>query len=289
MPPLLAHSRLSWLRLPQVCWRHRELLASFVVRDLKARYEGSLLGRLWPLLNPLILFAVYYFVFALILGMRLEQRGVAVGDTGLMGLYIISGLLPWLAFSDGVIRATGVVLENANLVKKIAFPSELLPVYAVTVHFVYFLIGLALFLVVRLVFFYEVGSLRGLPPSWPILLPTLLLHCGFTVGLGLFLGSLNIFLRDTQQFVPLALNLWFFTTPIVYPSSLIEQRLPELAWTLKLNPMYHLMELYRSALVYDFGRTPWQSLGWFALATALVLFPGYAFFLATKGRFADEL
>ncbi len=281
--------------LPALCIRHRELLWSFVWRDLKARYEGSILGRLWPLLNPIILFLVYYFVFAVIMGMKLADRGQEFGDQSLMGLFIISGVLPWIAFGESVSRCTSVVLENGNLVKKIAFPSQLLPVYATAVNFIYFFIALAVFLVLRLTAFHDLGvgpdgqPLVGLPDSWPILFVAIALHFAFSVGLGLLLGALNIFVRDTAQVVPLALNLWFFTTPIVYPTELIRQRLPEYLWVMQLNPMYHLMEMYRAALVYDHGATPWRSAGIFALCVLVVYVPGYAFFRSTKGRFADEL
>lgn len=281
--------------LPVLCVRHRELLWSFIWRELKARYEGSLLGRLWPILNPVILFLVYYFVFAVIMGMRMEERGEVIGDQSLMGLFIISGILPWVAFGDSVTRCAGVVLENGNLVKKIAFPSQLLPVYAVAVNFIYFVIALVIFLVLRLTVFYDLGfgangePMLGLPGSWPLLFLAIILQFVFSVGLGLLLGALNIFVRDTTQALPLLLNLWFFTTPIVYASSLIETRLPDQAWLMQLNPMYHLMEMYRAALVYDSGTTPWASTGIFALCALAVYVPGYAFFRSTKGRFADEL
>ena len=281
--------------LPALCWRHRELLWSFIFRDLKARYEGSLLGRLWPILNPLLLFCVYFFVFVVILNMRFSERGEMFGSDALMGLFIISGILPWVFFTDSTTRSAGVVLENGNLVKKIAFPSQLLVVYAVAVNLVYFLIGLAVFLFIRLVFFYDLGvtpdgdALVGLPSSWPFLIVAIVLQAFFSVGLGLLLGALNIFVRDVEQIAPLALNFWFFTTPIVYPVELIETNLPDYAGLMKFNPMYHLMELYHAALIFDHKSDPWLSAGVFALFALLVFIPGYSFFRSTKGRFADEI
>lgn len=277
------------LKLPVLIVRHRELLGSFIWRDLKARYEGSLLGRLWPVLNPLILFAVYYFIFAVVLEQRLMDRGQVVGNSSLMGLYIISGILPWICFSETLLRCTGVVLENGNLVKKIAFPSQLLPVYAVCVNFVYMLIGLALFIVAKFIFF------GGLPPAWPYLFAAIPLQLVFSLGLGLLLGSMNIFIRDTSQIIGLILQLWFFWTPIVYPAELVQKSLGFHAVWMQINPMYHLMELYRTALVYPddlvmTDRVPPMISVIVLAAMALVTFlPGYAFFLRTKGRFADEL
>jgi lipopolysaccharide transport system permease protein len=277
------------LKLPILVVRHRELLGSFIWRDLKARYEGSLLGRLWPVLNPLILFAVYYFIFAVVMEQRLTDKGVPVGDEATMGLYIISGILPWLCFSDTLLRCTGVVLENGNLVKKIAFPSQLLPVYAVCVNLVYMAIGLVLFIVAKLLFF------GGLPSAWPYLLAAIPLQVVFATGLGLLLGALNIFIRDTSQIIGLILQLWFFWTPIVYPAELVQKSLGFHAIWMQINPMYHLMELYRTALVYPddivlTDRVPPALSVLVLLVMAVVTFlPGYAFFLRTKGRFADEL
>lgn len=281
------------LTLPAIIVRHRELLGSFIWRDLRARYEGSLLGRLWPILNPLILFSLYYLVFALIMGQRLESRGIESGFTegeekGLYGLYIISGILPWLAFSEGLLRCTGVVLENGNLVKKIAFPSQLLPVYAVVVNVVYFLIGLAVYMIAVATFF------GGIPGNAYLLLIVLPLQLVFTVGIGLFLGAINIFIRDTSQIVGLGLQLWFFTTPIVYPKSLLERKeIVDYAWLMKFNPMYHMMEIYRYALVPSYqefnGPFDWSNVWIFALIAIAVFIPGHLFYLATKGRFADEL
>ena len=286
-------------KLPAVVVRHRELLWSFIWRDLKARYEGSLLGRLWPILNPLIMCLVYYFVFAVILGMKMTDRGYEQNeDSSLMGLFIISGILPWLAIGDSLTRCTGVVLENANLVKKIAFPSQLLPVYAVAVNMIYFLLGLTLFLLARLIFFYDLDyldaggvsqTIHGLPDCWPMLLLIIPLQAIFTIGLGLFLGAFNIFIRDTSQLIPLILQLWFFTTPIVYSAHLIHDNLPDFAYLMQINPIYHLMEVYRSALLFPEAGAPWFSLGIFAGCAVLVFLPGYAFFLKTRGRFADEL
>ncbi len=273
------------LSLPLVAWRHRELLISFVWRDLKARYEGSLFGRLWPFLNPLILFGVYYLVFALVLKQRFAVAGQEQLEGSIAAFYIMAGLLPWIAFSESLVRCTGVVLENANLVKKIAFPSQLLPLYAVIVNAVYFLIGLAVLVIARAVAF------KSLPPTVWLLLLAIPLQVVFTTGLGLLLGAANIFLRDTAQSIQLILMLWFFTTPIVYPATLITED-PEFhqwAWVLNLNPFHHLLEIYRAALVYDHVSVPWSSIGVFALIAIAVFIPGHAFFLATKGRFADEI
>ena len=275
--------------LPAILVRHRELLGSFIWRDLKARYEGSLLGRLWPILNPLILFCLFYFVFAIILGAKLEARGTSLSDAEakqMYGLYIISGILPWLGFSEGLTRCTGVVLENGNLVKKIAFPSELLPVYAVVVNLVYFFIGLAVYLVAVTVFF------GGLPSTWWWLLVAIPLQAIFTIGLGLFLGAFNIFVRDTSQIMGLILQLWFFTTPIVYHVGLIEGTdAAALKAFMGLNPLYHLMDLYRTALVpkgYE-QLGPVESATIYAAMAFVTFVLGYSFYLATKGRFADEL
>ncbi|MBK6942441.1 MAG: ABC transporter permease [Planctomycetes bacterium] len=276
------------LSLPFIAWRHRELVTSFVWRDLKARYEGSLLGRLWPLLNPLILFGVYYLVFVEVLQQRFEGGAgdaAVLSDRSHAAFYIMAGLLPWISFSESIVRCTGVVLENGNLVKKIAFPSQLLPLYAVAVNAIYFVIALAVYVAVRLI------VIGGLPQHFWLVGLALILQIVFTTGLGLFLGAMNIFIRDTSQIVQLFLMLWFFTTPIVYPAQLITQaeNLQQWSWLMKVNPFFHLVEIYRAALTFDTAPVPWTAVMVMALWAILVFIPGHAFFLATKGRFADEL
>ncbi|MEW6741226.1 MAG: ABC transporter permease [Planctomycetota bacterium] len=278
---------------PVLLVQHWDLLWAFVWRELRARYEGSLLGRLWPILNPLILIAIYYTVFVQILDIKYEQAGVpddaliqvlGFNMTQAMGLYLITGIVPWIMFAESIIRCASIVIEHANLIKKIAFPSELLVAYVVLLNAIYFLIALLLFLVFLVL-------LSGSIPIRAMLLPVpIVLQCIFTVGLGMFVGALNVFLRDTAQFTGLVVMLWMFLTPIFYPLVFVERKMGATAFAIfKLNPMYHLMEMYRGLLIFKNQPLPWQNALVFA-AFALVAFAvGLLFYRGTKGRFADEV
>lgn len=209
------------LRLPVVLLRHRELLWAFVRRELKSRIEGSVLGRLWPLIQPAVLFAIYFLVFAQVLKIPLGDDLAPHGpeNTGWRStFFLITGILPWTAFAEGISRGTGVVLENANLIKKIAFPSELLPTYTTIVFHVYFFVGFVILLAM------ELAVNGGLP--WGLLwLPAVVLvQFVFINGVAMFLSAANIFIRDVNQAVPVLVVFGMFTTPVFFnPASIVDQ------------------------------------------------------------------
>ncbi len=284
------------LRLPSVLLRYRELLSAFVRRELRARIEGSILGRVWPVLQPALLFAIYYFIFVKILRIGFSDRLAPHGDEGRgwrNTFYLVTGILPWTALAESLGRGTGVVLENANLIKKIAFPSELLPIYQVLVYHVYFLVGFAVLLAM------EVAVNGALPVAllwFPIVL---LVQMMLITGLAMALSAANVFVRDVMQAVPMVLVFWMFTTPVFYDVQAIQDSAPPTAgatdWpmlagtAMRYNPMAILLGLYRAT--FSYGAIPFPVRGLFKLAllSAVVLWLGYAYFLRSKGRFADEV
>jgi len=314
------------LRLPQILVQHGELLGAFVRRELKSRIEGSVLGRVWPLVQPAMLFAIYYLVFARILKVGFSDNLAPHGPEGegwRSTFYLITGILPWTVLAEGAARGSGVVLENANLIKKIAFPSELLPTYTTIVFHVYFLVGFAILLLLEL-------FVNGGLPMALIWLPLIVLvQFVFVNGLAMFLAAANIFVRDVSQAVPVIITFWMFTTPVFYdpgkleemagaehvhltamyeaavasgdPAS-IEIATGELSTitenlataqnineAMSYNPMAVLLDLYRS--VFSYGRLPFPVMRLVKLAViaALIQWLAYAFFLRCKGRFADEV
>ncbi len=287
------------IRLPAVLLRYRELLGAFVRRELKARVEGSVLGRVWPVLQPALLFTIYYMVFVKVLrvplGDGLAPRGeddVARGWRSTF--FLVSGILPWTALAESLNRGTGVVLENANLIKKIAFPSELLPVYQVVVYHVYFLVGFALLVAL------EAVVNGGLPAGLLWFPVVLVVQLAFISGLAMVLSAANVFVRDVMQAVPMLLTLWMFTTPVFYDVSVLKGSgqiwgpqgpdLVELAWTvMSYNPMAILMGMYRSMFSYGGIPFPVMALAKMIVGSAITLWLGYAYFLRSKGRFADEV
>lgn len=287
------------LRLPLVVLRYRELLTAFTRRELRARIEGSVLGRVWPVMQPAMLFGIYYFVFVKILRLPLGDAMAPGGqEEWAFGwrstFYLITGILPWTALAESLNRGTGVVLEHANLIKKIAFPSELLPVYQVIVFHVYFLVGFAVLLVLE-------GVVNGGLPVALVWFPAVLLvQFMLVTGLSMILSAANVFVRDVMQAVPIALVFWMFTTPVFYDLNAI-QHSDKLAggegfdWVLfagtamHYNPMAILLGIYRA--MFSYGRVGFPMVGLFKLflVSAAVLWLGYAYFLRCKGRFADEV
>lgn len=300
---------------PRLALRHHELLRSFVWRELAARYEGSLLGRLWPIIYPLVLLAIYHFVFAQLLGLKMGGHRPIAGEGWETTFFMLSGILPWIFFSESVAACTPVVLENANIIKKIAFPSQLLPSFVVIVTLFHFLIALvlfaALFAVVSVVgvAVYEAPSLPQVGVvllhlhALPALLGKLLwlplvvlLQVIFTLGLGMLVSTLNVFVRDLRQVVPLLLLLWMFVTPIFYDLRLVESAVADGKadpWVLSLmqwNPILHLLELYRGVFSASPNVPfPIPACLIFTAISVVTFVVGHAAFVACKGHFADEV
>ncbi len=254
---------------------HRKIIASFVRRDFRARYVNSAMGFSWAVIQPASLLLLYTFVFSVVLGVRLG----GVPGTGAFALYLFCGMLPWLAFSEGVTRSATALVEHANLIKKVVFPAEILPAAAVFSALLTELIGLGVFLL-AVVLFHRL-------PGWPaLLLPLLLgLQAALTLGLGWLLASLNVFLRDVAQALGLGLTLWMLVTPIFYPAAMMPARF---RFVLYWNPLAYLVEGYRAVLLD--GRWPpaWHLLALAGFAAAALL-AGSWFFDRSRGAFVDVL
>lgn len=256
-------------------YRQRKLIQLMVNRDLVGRYKSSFAGLLWTVANPLVLLAIYWFVFAVIFKVRFGPEGTGANFV----FYVFAGLLPWLAFAEALVRSNTCILENVNLVKKVVFPLEILPVNHTLSSCVNSLVGLSLLVLL------VVGS-QGIL-SWTIvLLPMVLVpQLLLTAGIGWFLASVGVFIRDINHIINLILTMWLFLTPIVYPESLVPQALLPL---LRLNPFTTVVAGYRNVLLD--GTLP--ALGqWFYLLgiSLLAFFLGYYWFMRSKKAFADVI
>ena len=264
-----------WQGARSLLGEHRELALSLVRRDLSNRYKGSLMGLFWAIVTPAIQITIFTFIFAGIFKSRFGSQRSEYG----FAVYLFCGMLPWIAFSEAVQRATTTLTENVNLVKRVVFPIEVLPVNLVLSAVAQQLIGTSILLVAALLLeraFYATALLLPL-----LLLPQLLL----TLGLSWLAASLGVFLRDTPQFTQLLLMVWLYLTPIYYPEEMIPARFH---WISHLNPMAPLIRSYRRILLE--GQMPdWRGLA-FTLGFALVCFVfGYWWFERTKKAFADIL
>lgn len=228
------------LPVPEHWWAKFDLLRTLVRRDLEARYKGSVLGNLWPLLNQLSQLLIYTYVFSVVLNVKLSLKGLPANDAT-FGLWLFAGLLPWIAFTGGLAQSASSVLVQPNLVKKVVFPLALLPLVPILSTFIESSFGLMALIVLVAV---SSGTLHStlalLPLVW---LPQLLL----TAGLGYLAAGFTVFLRDIPQTLGMVLNLWFYLTPIVYPASIIPEQFR--GWVFWLNPLAALAEVYRDLVL----------------------------------------
>ena len=196
---------------------HREFFWLLVRRDLRVRYAGSTLGGLWNLIHPLVMIAIYMTIFSTLMASRFEIAGRRGADYGTLayGVHLVAGLLPWLLFSDVLTRSTGVLIENANLLRKVAFPPIVL--FASVLFnglFVYGAGYLAFLLILAALGF-------GVPLSALAGLGVMALAGIAAAGLGLILAGLNVFFRDVGQFLQVAMQILFWFNPIVYEKSML--------------------------------------------------------------------
>jgi lipopolysaccharide transport system permease protein len=208
---------------------YREILLILIWRDLKTRYRGSVLGFLWTFLNPLLLMVIYSLVFSVY--MRVEIRAYPI--------FVFAGLLPWIWFSSSMLSGASSVIDSGTLIKRVPFPPHILPAVSVSAALVNFLLAVPLLLVFMVAW--------GLPIGWSLLvLPVpIAIQYAFTLGLTIVLSMLTVRYRDLQQILANLLTLWFFLTPVLYPTSLVPDRFRAF---LLLNPMAVLVESFQDAL-----------------------------------------
>ena len=254
--------------------RNRAMIQALAMRDLQSRYIGTLGGMLWALAHPLAIVVVFYFVFAV--GFRAQ----APVNTPFI-LWFVCGLVPWFFFSEVLGSITHSVTNNAHLVKKTVFPTEVLPL----VHLLSGLIPHAIFLGVLAV----VMALYQVPlvPERLLFVYYLLCTCVLLLGLGWLLSALQVFYRDIGQALTILLNLWFWSTPIVWSPQIMP---PAIAEWLVYNPMNYVVQGYRSALIFPTVTWPplEQTLVFWSFALVLLVLGAFVF-RRLKAEFVDVL
>jgi lipopolysaccharide transport system permease protein len=257
--------------------RYRGLIQSLVARELKARYRGSVLGFFWSFINPLFLLLVYSFVFNVILPANWRDVGVEHYE-----LFLFCGLLPWTWFSASLLESSGVLISGGNLIKKVLFPAEILPIVTVLANMVHFFFGLTI-LAAFLIWFQWLPDLEGL--IWfPV---TVLVQLVFTLGCALILSALTVHFRDVRDILGNLMTFWFFATPIIYPY--MSPNIEEHMWLLNLNPFTHLAITYQEILYFEGPVGHWRwllALG--GISVAFFLF-GYFVFDRLRDTFAEEV
>jgi ABC-2 type transport system permease protein len=271
-------------------WARREVLLNLVRKELKVKYVSSVLGAVWSLLNPVVFLAVFTFVTKI--------TGLAVPD---FPIYLLSALLGWNLFTTSVTNAARSVIDNGNLVKKVAFPREVLPLSSVGVALVDYVLQMA----VLLLFLIAVG--HRVPLSSVVLFPLAVLALlAFTLALSFLIAALNVRYRDTQHLLNLGLLVWFWVTPIVYAEFLVQEHLQDVhvagtnAFRLYLlNPMADIaIGLHRAlygvppsgdVLVTYGTSTVALMLGAVLVVSLIALRLTWKLFFDLSGDFAEEL
>lgn len=263
------------LGLLRPLWAYRGFIVGSIMREFQSKYRNSLLGAAWMVINPLAMIIVYTVIFSQI--MRAKLPGV--DSAFAYSIYLCAGILTWGLFAEIVSRAQNTFLENANILKKLSFPRLCLPVTVVANAGINFAIIFGLFTIFLV--------LSGNFPGWSYLalLPLLAILVAFAIGLGITLGVLNVFFRDVGQFFGIFLQFWFWFTPVVYPASILPERLQPY---MNLNPMARLINAFQVILVT--GQWPnWYSL-WPVIVLAVILCViGFGLFRRNAGEMVDEL
>ncbi len=256
------------IQLP-ILWRYRELLYFLIWREIKVRYKQTLLGAAWAIIQPLFTMLVFSLFFG--------RLGKMPSDGIPYPLFVLTALVPWMFFSNGLSLAAASLVNSANLVSKVYFPRVLIPIASVLSGCVDFLFAFALLACGTL--FYRI------PPTSRSLLVILffLLAAGICLGTGLWLSALNVRYRDIRHVVPFLVQIWLFATPIAYPSSLLREPWRSIYG---LNPMVAVVEGFRWALL---GKAPPPAslIGISAGLTILLLVTGAIYFRQVEREFAD--
>ncbi|MCL4423284.1 MAG: ABC transporter permease [Actinobacteria bacterium] len=297
-PTRVVAARISLRQRLLELWRSRELLVVLVRTQLRIKYKGSVLGFMWSMLNPALVLIVYYVVFQIVL-----KNGIPY-----FAVFLFCGLLVWNLFSVAVQEATSIVVSNGGIVKKVAFPREILALASVGAAFVFFMLQ-SVVLVIFLVGFRYMPDFTYLP----VLLLGLLVLLVFTAALGVFFSAVNVYLRDTRHLVEVVMLAWFWGVPIVYAYQGISTRLAQhhlawMNWLLLADPITPVVLafqrcIYAKVTVHSTlpphalsPMLPPNGIGWYAAILGALLVASTALFLGAlvvfgrlEGNFAEEL
>lgn len=256
-------------------WRARDLIVQLTERDTRSRYRGSAMGIFWSAIHPLLMLTVYTVFFSEIF----PGKWTATGTRGEFALVLFIGLLLHGFVAECLVRAPGLIVEQPNLVKKIVFPLDVLPVVAIGTAIFHLLIGLAIWFAFHL-------AIAGLPPwtvvYFPLVMAPLVL---MTLGVCWFVAAIGVYLRDVRHVTPVLAAVLLFASPVFYPVSAVK---PPYDVIVKASPLTIPIEQARAVLLW--GQAPqWDVLALFTLAALVIAWLGATWFRATRKGFADVL
>ena len=250
-------------------YQYRELLKTSISKDVRGKYKNSVLGIIWSFLNPLLQIAVYAIVFPLIMKSSLPNYTV----------FLCCGLIPWKFFSAAISRTSFTMIENGNIIKKVYFPREILPISVTTSEAINFVISTVIIL--AFVLGYGMGITKFII-FYPIIL---LVQYLLLIGISFIVSSVTVYFRDLQHFIGIVLQLLFYATPIVYAPDSIPQ---DFQWILQFNPMTYIINCYRDIFYYQ-QMPDFVSLAMVLIGSIILCLIGYFIFNKLQKRFAEEI
>jgi len=252
-------------------YSYREMIYSLVKRELRGRYQRSVLGLLWTMLNPLFQILVYTIIFTFVFPNNIPEYH----------LYLMTGLIPWTFFNESLIEGASSVIVNGDLTRKIYFPRDVLAISKVTSKFVNFILSLIV------VFAFLIFSNRGISIKHLIYLPIIMIiEYLMCLGFALFFSAITVYFRDMEYIVGVIMMAWVWGTPIMYDASIIQNEYVKLL--LNINPMTGIINAYHQVLYHQ--QTPSiQQLCTSLLAAVIVLVIGEVIFVKLEANFAEEL
>ena len=256
--------------------RYRGLIQSLVARELKARYRGSVLGFFWSFINPLLLLLIYSFVFTTVMPSTTE--GVQPYQ-----LFMFCGILPWTWFSSSLSEAANSLIAGGNLIKKVLFPAEVLPIVSVLTNMVHFFLGLPILIAFLLVYqhYPRPDNLLWFPVA-------VIVQLVFTTALALILAALSVHFRDIKDILSNLLTLWFFATPIIYPW--FQPSVQKFHVFFDVNPFTHIAVTYQEALFFNQGPVGhWKWLLSLGAGSVLLFLAAYWLFDRLRDSFAEAV
>lgn len=256
---------------------NRGLVSQIVRQQIVGKYRGSYIGILWPLLNPIFMLVVYTFVFSIVLKVRWSGD---ISESKLQFAFILfTGMLLHGLFAEVINKAPSLILLNANYVKKVIFPLEILALTNFLEGLFNFSVGMLVLLIGMIVFHDQI--------TWTIIFLPIILIPYFMLLLGLiwFIASLGVFVRDIAQGINVLTTVLLFLSPIFYSKNALP---PEFQWLMNINPLTFIIEQSRDVLIW--GKLPnWQGLGVYSLLSGLTMWIGYYWFQKTRKGFADVI
>ena len=252
-------------------YNYRELLKTSVKKDIGGKYKHSFLGVLWSFINPLLQILVYALIFPLVM-----KNG---GSYKVYTVFMVCGLIPWAYFTTVINRASFIMIENGNILKKVYFPRSILPLSLVTSETINFLVSCIIILAFIVIKGFGISKFILFFPL------VLLIQYVLLLGIALIFSAVTVYMRDIQHFIGVVLQLLFYATPIVYSIDTIPEGF---RWILKWNPMTYIIEGYR-AIFYNQTMPDLKALGILGVISIVILIVGYLLFNKLQKRFAEEL